>query len=201
MRGRVLIAAAAFAAALAVSACGADTNSADPTSLAPATDAPSASTAPTSLSTGEATKTDDANAEETATGSTERSLTFIATGDDGVSGPQIGCGDSVVSVPITTTTIEPLGEVMRAQLAEKDTQVGQSGLYNALAQSNLTYESATIADGHAVVRLSGQLLTGGVCDIPRVKEQLTAPALQFDNVDTVTVLINGEPLDELLALH
>ena len=206
MRVPVFVAAAAFVAALTVSACVAGTDSADTTPRTPlatpaqTTESAVISTAPSSSNPSaadrSAPKPPSAGAEPT-----ERSLTFIATGDDGRSGPRIGCGDSVVSVPITTTTIEPLGEVMRAQLAEKNTYLGQSGLYNALAPSNLKYESATIADGHATVQLSGQLLSGGVCDIPRITEQLTAPALQFDNVDTVTVLINGEPLDGLLSLH
>lgn len=222
----MLAAAAAFAAALTVSACGVGTDSANTTGLTPsgtpaqtnesaaapavpssadppAADAhvPSAGTGPADAPDRQGATTGNADTPESTAGSTERSLTFIATGDDGLSGPRIGCGDSAVSVPITTTTIAPLGEVMRAQLAEKDIHLGQSGLYNALAQSNLTYDSATIADGHATVRLSGQLLSGGVCDIPRITEQLTAPALQFDNIDTVTVLINGEPLEELLDLH
>lgn len=186
MRGAVLAAAIGCVAALA--ACEADTNSSGPT---------------TATSPGRTTQTNEPGAD--ASGSTEavteRWLTFIAVGDEGISGPQIGCGDSTVSVPITTTTIAPLGEVMSAQLAEKDTHYGQSGLSNTLAQSNLTYESATIADGHATVRLSGRLSSGGVCDIPRITAQLTAPALQFDNIDTVTVLIDGEPLEVLLSLR
>lgn len=214
MRERGLVAAIALAAALTVSACGASpditdfaglTSSATPTqtneSAATSTAQPSPAPPTADAPDVQGTTTGDPGAPEKPVQPTERSLTFIATGDDGATGPLIGCGDSVVSVPFTTTTIAPLGEVMRAQLAEKDTYLGQSGLYNALAPSNLTYESATIADGHATVRLSGQLRSGGVCDIPRITEQLTAPALQFDNVDTVTVLINGEQLEGLLSLR
>lgn len=186
MRGPMLAAVIGCVAVLA--ACEADTNSSGPASF---------------TSSERATQASRPGVD--ASGSTEpvaeRWLTFIAVGDEGVSGPPIGCGDSAVPVPITTTTIAPLGEVMGAQLAEKNTFYGQSGLSNTLAQSNLTYESATITDGHATVRLSGRLSSGGVCDIPRITAQLTAPALQFDNIDTVTVLVDGVPLETLLSLR
>lgn len=129
------------------------------------------------------------------------SLTFIAMGDGGASGDPIGCGDSAVPVDFETSTIAPLGEVYRAQLAAEGPDYGQSGLTNTLAQSDLEYLSAEIDGGHARVQLTGSLRMGGECDIPRVRAQLTEPALQFPNVDTVTVLIDGVPLDQQLSLR
>lgn len=134
------------------------------------------------------------------------SLTFIAMGDDGARGDEIGCGDSAVAVPYTTTTIAPLGEVYRAELAahgtrdERGEHYDDTDLYNALYRSELHYSGADISGGHATVDLTGDLEMGGECDIPRVRTQLTAPALQFDNVDSVSVRINDQDLDELLSL-
>ena len=77
----------------------------------------------------------------------------------------------------------------------------EAGLYNALAYSELQLESAEIHDGTARIELSGILMLAGECDIPRVREQLTAPALQFDGVREVEVFINDEPLESLLDLR
>ncbi len=129
------------------------------------------------------------------------SLTFIAMGDGGASGSPVGCGDSAVPVDVETSTIAPLGEVYRAQLAAEGPDHGRSGLYNALARSDLQYVSAAIDGGHATVRLTGHIRMGGECDAPRVRAQLTEPALQFPNVDSVTVLIDGVPLDQTLSLR
>ncbi|GAA4810002.1 GerMN domain-containing protein [Tomitella cavernea] len=131
----------------------------------------------------------------------QHTLTFIAVGDGGATGRPVGCGDSAVPVTVTTATIAPLGELYRALLALDEQRYGASGLYNALARSDLTYQAATIADGHATIRLAGDLTMGGECDIPRVRAQLTDPALQFPNVDSVDVYINGTPLDDALSLR
>lgn len=182
---------AAGAAMALAAACGDDGANHD---LAARTSPPGTSSTP-------ATATATTTASPTAHYTARRALTFIAEGDAGTSGPLVGCGDSSVTVPFTTTTIAPLSEVMRAQLAVNDDHYGDSGLYNALYRSDLDFAAASIDAGHATVELTGTLRMGGECDIPRVREQLTAPALQFDNVDTVTVTIDGEPLDDILDLR
>lgn len=131
----------------------------------------------------------------------QRSLVFIAIGDDGATGPLIGCGDSAVAVPVQAADAADLSALMRAQLTAPEQVWVEAGLYNPLAYSELRLESAEIHDGTARVELSGELLLAGECDIPRVREQLTAPALQFDGVREVEVLINGEPLESLLDLR
>lgn len=139
--------------------------------------------------------------ENSADRSVERSLTFISLGDEGATGEEVGCGDSAVTVPYTTTTITPLAEVMAAQVAVHDREYEDTGLYNVLSMSDLSVESATIDDRHATVELTGEFLIGGVCDIPRVYAQLEGTALQFDNVDSVTVLIDGETLQDRMDLR
>jgi len=80
-------------------------------------------------------------------------------------------------------------------------EYGQSGLYNALYLSNLSIANAAVIDGEAVIDLKGNLVFGGECDIPRIEEQLHAIALQFHTVDSVSITINGVPLEKLLDLR
>jgi len=85
-------------------------------------------------------------------------------------------------------------------LSVKDQFYGESGLYNALYLSNLQVGDVTIANGQAIIHLTGTLMMGGVCDIPRVEAQLTEIALQFSTVTSVAVFINDIPLKDVLSL-
>lgn len=113
----------------------------------------------------------------------------------------IGCGDEVVAVkrdiPATTA---PLTAALNLLLGEKNQYYGESGLYNALYQSNLSVGSITRNGSDWTVRLNGTLQLGGVCDNPRVKAQLQQTALQFPTVESVTFYINDKTLDEALSL-
>lgn len=114
---------------------------------------------------------------------------------------ELGCGDLLVfverTVPATTT---PLMAALRELLTLPDDAV-QDGLYNALSASELEIDEAAVNDGRATIRLSGQLATGGVCDLPRVEAQLRGVALHFDAVEEVDVFVNGRPLEEVLSLR
>ncbi len=72
-------------------------------------------------------------------------------------------------------------------------------LYNALENSDLRLQGINIVDGHASVHVVGQLELGGACDAPRVRAQLEQTALQFRTVNTVSIQINGTPLQEVLS--
>lgn len=125
---------------------------------------------------------------------------LIALEDNGQSGKPVGCGDSAVPVQVTTAhTQAVLKAALEALLSIKEPYYGQSGLYNALHQSDLRLDSATIKDGLATIRLSGTMLLGGVCDTPRVEAQITETALQFSTVSEVAVFVNGVPLEEVLS--
>ena len=128
---------------------------------------------------------------------------LVAVGDNGASGKLIGCGDSLVAVEVP---IESTLGVLRAALNELfklqgQREYGQSGLYNALYLSNLSIANVAVIDGEAVIDLKGNLVFGGECDIPRIEEQLRAIALQFHTVDSVSITINGVPLEKLLDLR
>jgi hypothetical protein len=125
---------------------------------------------------------------------------LVAVGDNGQSGPLIGCGDSIIPVNRDVPrTNAPLRAALAVLLSLRDQHFGESGLYNALYQSSLTIENLSIVNGLATMRLRGQFQIGGVCDGPRVKAQLEETARQFSTVRSVSVFINGQPLDELLS--
>lgn len=147
-----------------------------------------------------------ANVEPTArplpspTGTMKIKLFFIALDDKGKSGKKIGCDDSIVAVerliPITTA---PLTAALRELFSFRDAQIGQAGLYNALAQSSLKIESVAMIGDRAEIQLSGALKLGGVCDNPRVDAQIKETALQFSTIKSVSVTINGTPLEKILS--
>jgi hypothetical protein len=126
---------------------------------------------------------------------------LIAVDDDGKTGTPVGCGDSVVPVQVE---IPPTQGVLKAALVAllsvKDQYYGQSGLYNALYQSDLQVESLSINGSKASVYLTGTVLMGGECDSPRVQAQLEQTVLQFQNVTEVAIFINGKPLVDILSL-
>ncbi len=134
-----------------------------------------------------------------AIGFDQTQIYLVAVGDAGQSGQQFGCGDSLVPV---TVEIEPTLGVLTAaleQLVNLDEQFyGESGLYNALYQSDLTVEDVQIEEGEAQISLSGEIMQGGACDTPRIQAQLEETALQFATVDQVTILVNDLPLDEVI---
>ncbi|MBI1297732.1 LysM peptidoglycan-binding domain-containing protein [bacterium] len=130
---------------------------------------------------------------------TSTNIYLIALEDNGRTGMQIGCGDSVVPVEIE---IEPTVGIIRSALQELlslDSRMYNGfGLYNALYRSDLSIEEMSLTDGAASVSLVGDVSLGGVCDGPRFKAQLRQTVLQFFNVDEVTILINRELLDDVV---
>ncbi len=141
-----------------------------------------------------------ATGQPTWAGADEVLIFMIAIGDNGASGPVIGCEDSVVGV---RRQIEPTRGPLRAALelllSIKDRDYGESGLYNALYQSSLVLDDVAIISGTAKIELSGTPVLGGACDSPRVKAQIEHTALQFSTVQAVEITINGRPIDEALS--
>lgn len=125
---------------------------------------------------------------------------LVALGDEGQSGQPIGCGDSLVPVEVTfPPTAAPLTAALQRLFAIDDQFYGQSGLYNALYQSSLSLDSASVDNGTATINLSGQLQLGGVCDNPRVEAQIKETARQFSTVNEVVVYLNGQRLEDVLS--
>jgi hypothetical protein len=126
---------------------------------------------------------------------------MIAVDDNGLTGSPVGCGDSVIPVQVQIPPTQGvLKAALTALLSVKDQFYGQSGLYNALYQSDLQVESVKIDAGKASVYLTGNLTLGGECDTPRVQAQLEQTVLQFPTVTDAVIYINGKPLADVLSL-
>ncbi len=122
-------------------------------------------------------------------------LYLVALEDEGRSGEPVGCGDSLVPVTVDIPpTDAPLTAALNALFAIDTRIYEQSGLYNALYQSELTLESMDLTAGTATINLTGTLQTGGVCDDPRLRGQIEQTALQYATVEQVVINVNGAPL-------
>lgn len=171
---------------------------ASPTTPAATTPTPTAPPSP-------APTTPAATAEPTPTGFPEQvaplTVYYVAIGDNGISGPVIGCGDSIIATttaPVRFT--DQVGPSIGALLANKSRDVGLSGLVNILYQSNLTYLGGELNGSTITIYLSGQFMLAGVCDVPRAKAQLEYTAMAASAATSAQVFVNGRPIDEVLSL-
>jgi hypothetical protein len=131
-----------------------------------------------------------------STSQTSIKIYYVAVGNNGKSGMPIGCGDSLVPVTVPVGSTPALLKAALQELFEGKQQfIGQSGLMNALYQSNLSVDSAVISNGIATVKLSGQVQLGGVCDDPRFVNQIKQTILQFPAITTANVFINNRTLE------
>ncbi|HUG16895.1 MAG TPA: GerMN domain-containing protein [Thermomicrobiales bacterium] len=129
---------------------------------------------------------------------TTATIFMVALGDDGASGMPVGCEDSLIPVlrPVLATH-DPAQRVefaLNALFAVQDQWYGESGLYNALHQSSLTIDSVNVVGGTATVMLSGTASYGGVCDEPRLAEQIRQTVLNVPGITAAVVTLNGNPL-------
>lgn len=127
-------------------------------------------------------------------------LYYVATNDNGVAGEKIGCDDSLVQTK--GEKVQGDDEVvatMQALLENHDQKIGESGLYNALYQSELTFNSWEKTGKNVTVRLSGEVRSGGTCDDPRIIAQLEHTAATAAGAETATVMVNEVPIEELLS--
>jgi hypothetical protein len=175
-----------------------------PTQIIPTQSAPAQASPTTAPPTGpEPTDAPTQAAPPTAAPATFTSVQIylIALEDSGASGEAVGCGDSVVPVDIQVSpTPAPLRAALETLLAIKTQYYGESGLYNALYQSNLSIDSLSIDEnGKATVRLTGQTALGGECDDPRFKAQLEKTVGQFSTVKSAEIFINDVPLDQAIS--
>lgn len=134
-----------------------------------------------------------------AVGDTQIYLVALDAEPEG-SADAIGCGDGLVPVTVELEgSGDPLVGALNELLSIRDEFYGQSGLYSALYQSDLEVAAVQYEGTTAIVALEGELMMGGTCDTPRVRAQLEQTALQFDGVESVEFLINGDPLNEVIA--
>lgn len=100
----------------------------------------------------------------------------------------------------TTRSVGTAKDALTKLFAIKEQNYGESGLYNALYQSELKIDSLTVDNKKATLKLSGEYKLGGVCDNPRFGEQIKETVLQFRDIfSDVDVFINNTPLEEILS--
>lgn len=119
-------------------------------------------------------------------------LGMVALDDGGAQGPLFGCNDSLITVP---DEIQLLGNTEhQVRAAVQRLLVRDPGAdFNIFHDQNLIVEEVTIAGGTATIHFAGSLILAGVCDEPRVEEQLKATATQFVGVTNIEIMVNGQP--------
>lgn len=136
---------------------------------------------------------------------TQVDIYLIALGDAGARGEEIGCEDSVVPVQVDIDPAQGTSAAIRSaynvMFTRGDEIAERENLYNVFSQSDLQVDEVSLEDQTAVIRLTGQLMLGGVCDNPRVSAQLRETALQFSAVEQVEIFLNETPLEEVLSLQ
>lgn len=122
---------------------------------------------------------------------------LVALDDKGKRGRRIGCDDSLVAV---TREVAATGTPLKAAVEEllAVPREFEGGLGNYWAGENLRVQSAVISRGVATIRIRGVLPVAGVCDEPRIEEQIKATARQFRGVRSVRVFLNGERLSDAI---
>ena len=125
---------------------------------------------------------------------------LVAVGDNGKKGRKIGCEDSLVAMSRTiTSTNSPLRAALDELLATPE-EHNESGLQlgNYWKGSDLKVKSVSLKGGTATIWITGTLTVAGICDEPRITEQITATARQFRTVKRVRVFVNGTPLKQAI---
>lgn len=123
---------------------------------------------------------------------------LVVVGDDGYSGKRIGCGDSLVAVTRTinksTTPLKAALEELLAMPRETKRDLPKEDLGNYVFGPDLKLSSVSISKGTATIRFSGAISVAGICDEPRITEQIEATAKQFPTVKRVKVFVGNRTL-------
>ena len=122
---------------------------------------------------------------------------LVAYEGSNLSGKTIGCND--ILVPITKNVLvenNGVESALNELLITKDSEE----LKNFVKGPSLLVYQVTIANGIADVYLKGDFHISGVCDIPRIKEQLYETAKQFSEIKKVKIYINDKTLESYLSV-
>jgi hypothetical protein len=117
---------------------------------------------------------------------------LVAIGDEGQQGWEFGCEDSLVTVDTAMhQQITPENNVRVA--LQKMFSYEHPELTNHFSGVPIFVHTVGVSEGVATVWLTGQSGITGICAEPRFEEQITATAMQFDEVNHVEIVLNGEP--------
>ena len=123
---------------------------------------------------------------------------LVAVNDKGKKGKKIGCEDSLVPI---TRKIKPTEAPLKAAIEELLVIPHEYSkeLGNYWWGKNLKLKSVSITDGVATIHISGEgPFVAGICDEPRITEQIEETAKQFPTVKTVKVFVNDRTLKEAI---
>jgi spore germination protein GerM len=122
---------------------------------------------------------------------------LVAVGDNGKTGKKIGCEDSLVPV---TRTIKATKASLKAALVELVSIPHEynGGLGNYVFGPDLKVRIVSISRGTATIRFAGHISVAGVCDVPRITEQIEATAKQFPTVKRVQVFVGKRRLADAI---
>ena len=177
-----------------------------PTAMPSATAVPAPSATPPPPTAGAQAKA-SATASAPATGTPNPNqkmqkvkIVLVALNDNGKSGRAIGCNDSAVAVDADVPeSPKPIGAALGRLLELRGTGYGQSGLYNALGNSQLRVAETDNVNGRVIVKLAGELQLGGVCDGPRAVAQIQDTVTQFGWSKNAVITVNGAPLETIAS--
>lgn len=126
---------------------------------------------------------------------------LVALEDNGSNGKLVGCGDSLVPVRRQISlTRNPIVSALNELFAIKEQHIGESGLFNALYQSDLRVESVGVDEnGIATVVLTGKAVLGGSCDTPRFIGQIEETVRAVAGVQSANILLNGITIRDALS--
>jgi hypothetical protein len=123
---------------------------------------------------------------------TETVSIFLVELEGGVGNGDLafGCDDLLVPVDVEIeaqdTTEGRIAAAVNAMIGYEHPE-----LYNVYEGLDMSVADVQLINGVATVNISGTFQVGGVCDEPRVIEQVAETATQFEGVDRAVVLING----------
>jgi hypothetical protein len=122
-------------------------------------------------------------------------LFLYLLGDAGEQGIEFGCDDSLVPIE---------GEIQQHDEINLRVAAALQALFNAEDDElnnvftgegmDVSIEAVNVMESTATVTLAGPLVIGGVCDEPRVEEQIRHTVLQFEEIEHVVILYQGGPL-------
>lgn len=126
---------------------------------------------------------------------------LIIPGDNGQSGPPVGCGDSIVAVWRDRTKTGSLQGDIQASLEEllsiETADYGKSGYYHSLYDANLAVQSVWIDGNAAEVNLTGTLQLIGVCADAQMEAQILLTIFQYPGVNRALITINDRNMKQL----
>lgn len=116
-----------------------------------------------------------------------------------------GCGEVLIEDEVPVSAAGAVGDpslvkaALQSLFAERNFDVGSSGLMNALYQSELTVQDVTIQGDTVTVNLSGQPMSAGTCADPQIIAQLENTAIANAGTYTAEILVNGEPIQDAMS--